>query len=118
VAILDSTTPVFDQAASQGSSTEGPGLGDACNQYGDQISILESEFEGVPHPYAWYSKAGWMHHSFAGVYHEMLGALQECQTAVSNQDDGALASAVSVMAAADGEMRQDDSYAHWLSKQG
>ena len=60
VAVLDSSAPVFDQAASRASSTQGPDLADLCNQYGSEINILESQFEGVPHPYAWYSRAGWL----------------------------------------------------------
>lgn len=118
VAVLDSSAPVFDQAASRASSTQGPDLADLCNQYGSEINILESQFEGVPHPYAWYSRAGWLHHTNAGVFHQMLGALQQCQTAVSNDDAAAVSAVVSDVQSAATQMRQSAGYARWLSSHG
>jgi hypothetical protein len=116
--ILDVSTHVFDQAVSAAAtSASDSSLESVCNQYGDQITILASQFDGVPHPWPWYTAAGYMHHNWIGIYHYMLGAIQDCQTSLQMGDNGQAATAISDMKTADSNIHSADNYARWLTHQ-
>lgn len=89
---LNQSAPVFDRAAAAAASQAS-----ACDSYGNQVSILESYADGVPHPAPWYKPVGTLHHTTFGVYHYMLGAIAACQTAAAGGDSGGTASAVTDM---------------------
>lgn len=116
--VLDASTRVFDSAvAAAATGASDSALDSTCSQYGDQISILASEFDGVPHPWPWYTQPSSMHHNFMGVYNYMLGAIQSCQTAVASGDNSTAASAISDMKTADDDMHNADNYTRWLTHQ-
>ncbi|MGH2447582.1 MAG: hypothetical protein ACRDFS_03135 [Chloroflexota bacterium] len=118
VPILDSSSTTFNQAAGNAASKSGLGaIGSACNAYTQQISLMSQQFNGVPHPAPWYWKVGRLHHKIAGVYHNMLGNSQACQTAAGNGDYYGAATAVSGMSANAQRMQSLDRYAHWLARQ-
>ena len=113
--VLDHSRKLFDQAASAVSGASGlDAMNTACEQYQNEVPIDLSYADGVPHPFAWYSAAGALHHQVLGVYHDMAGALTSCQNAFGAGDDGAGAQAAADVRTADEEMRQVDDYARWL----
>ncbi len=69
-----------------------------------RIGILESQADGVPHPYMWYHPVGLLHHRVMGVYHRMRGSLLACQNALSA--DGNVSAAVSDISDANTRMHR------------
>jgi hypothetical protein len=116
-AVLGRTRSAFDGASAAVQSTDLGSLDATCGDYGSRITILASEADGVPHPGPWYQPVSKLHHSLLGIYHDMQGALQVCQTASQNADDGAAATARDDIATADQQMRSMDDYVVWLSRQ-
>jgi hypothetical protein len=92
-------------------------LGDTCSNYGDQINILASAFDGIPHPWPWYKPLGYLHHNTMNEYDYMLGALQACQTASSIGDSSGAGTAISDMSTADARLHGTDNYVRWLTHQ-
>jgi hypothetical protein len=117
--VLDHTRGVFDQAARATASAGSLGaLGSQCTNYGSRASILETQVEGVPHPFVWYSPAGTLHHNILGIYHQMEGGAQACQTGAANGEGDAASAGVSDMNGAMHSMRRMDDYVRWLSHHG
>lgn len=115
--LLDMSVRMFGQASS---ATGGAGfsqLGGVCGRYNGQVDLLQQEYSGIPYAESWYTYVGSLHHNIEGVYHYMLGALQQCQTAVANGDYNAAATAKSDISTAAAQMRSQDSYVRWLSNQ-
>lgn len=101
-------TPVFDRAAGDAANASGDltALQQVCSNYGTRITTLAAQVEGVPHPWAWYTAAGTWRHDLIGVYHYMLGALQQCETAASDGDGASAGSAISDIGAAAQQLHQ------------
>jgi hypothetical protein len=109
--------PVFDRAAGDAVRVSGDltTLDATCTTYGEKITVLDSQFEGVPHPRPWYYHVGQIRHNMVGTYHNMLGAIDNCHAAVSADDSGAASSAISDMSAAATQLHQDTNYARSLA---
>src|SRR5579859_7612582 len=109
--VLDRSTRTFDQAVSAVASiSDMTALDNACSSFGNNINNVAGFFEGVPHPSGWYTPTGHLHHSLAGTYHDMLGAIQLCQTAAEGQDSSTAASAIADMGRAASQLHQQDNY--------
>lgn len=118
VPIVDKGVHGFDTAVGAAASSSGmSGLAGSCAQSLRHLGILQDQVEGVPHPYVWYSPAGGMHRSLLGIYHDMVGAADSCQTTAGNGDDAGARMAVHDMAAAARQLHRTDSYLHWLARQ-
>jgi hypothetical protein len=118
VPVLVKSAGVFDRASTAAATAaSNDALSNVCDSFGDKVTFQESFFEGVPHPAAWYTDVGHLHHSVAGVYHDMLGAIQLCQTATSNQDSSSAAFAVSDMGRAAAHLHNTIRYVRWLTTQ-
>ena len=114
--VLDRSVVEFDRAVADASGIADPSaLDGACGNHGTQVNILASYFDGVPHPWPWYSALGSLHHDAMGAYHYMLGALQACQTAASSGDGTGIQSSVSDMSAAAAQMHSTDNYVRSLT---
>lgn len=107
----------FGRATSSVNGADVSQLGSLCGAFNSQVDLLQQEYTGIPYSRAWYTKVGTMHHWIEGLYHTMLGALQQCQTAASNQDYNAAATAKSDMAWAATRMQQQDAHVRWLAHQ-
>lgn len=107
----------FGRATSSVNGADVSQLGSVCGTFNSQVDLLQQEYTGIPYSRAWYTKVGTMHHWIEGLYHTMLGALQQCQTAASNQDYNAAATAKSDMAWATTRMQQQDAHVRWLAHQ-
>lgn len=68
-----------------------------CAGVGQDITLAQADADGVPHPYNWYSAVGTLHHQVMGIYHDMVGAVVNWQTASDNGDPGSQSQAVSDM---------------------
>jgi hypothetical protein len=113
VPVLDASVRLFDQTSSGVStSADLSQLVPLCTNDGNQIATLETRADGVPHPYAWYSPVGTFHHQVLGVYHYMLGALEQCQTAGDSQDSAEAAGSIADVATAARQLHQIDGRAH------
>jgi len=90
VPVIDRSTRIFDGAARGATSANGDfnALESACSYWGGKVQTSDAEYEGVPHPYVWWSPAGTLHHQVSGVFHYMLGAIQNCQESVQATDSG------------------------------
>lgn len=117
VPVMDRTTHIFDGAARAVAlvSSNFDTLQQSCSYWGGRVEAAAGEYEGVPHPFVWYSPAGTLHHQVSGVYHYMLGAIQNCQEAVQATDSGASATAISQMAAAAQDLHNRENYARYLA---
>jgi hypothetical protein len=116
--VLDRSVGAFDGAVRAASgSPDLTSLGTVCGNQVATIQIMSSFFDGVPHPWAWYTPLGYLHHKTMDVYGYMLGALAACNTATSTDDSGSAATAVADMSTAASKMRQTDNYVRWLTHQ-
>jgi hypothetical protein len=115
-AVLLQARRAFDQASAAVQTTDLATLSTVCGTYGDQITIVEAQVDGVPHPGPWYQPVSRLHFTLMGEFHDMLGALQVCQTASGNDDAGTVAVAQSDVAVADERIRATDDYAVSLSR--
>jgi hypothetical protein len=116
--VVDKSAAAFDHAISTVAATNDvTTVGDVCNLQGSNISIIRSYFEGVPHPWAWYTHLGNVYGSAMHVYNYMLGALQACETASGSEDSAGTATALSDMTAADSQMHSTDRYVRWATHQ-
>lgn len=113
--LLDMSVHTFNRAVSATSAAGFSQLGSTCGNFNQQVDLLQQQYSGIPYSRAWYTRIGTMHHWIEGTYHTMQGALQQCQTAVSNGDYGAAATAKSDMASAAGQMQQKDAHVRWLA---
>jgi hypothetical protein len=114
--VLKQSRAFFDQAARAAASSPNlDALGQVCSRYGPLVQITAQQIEGVPHPWAWYSSAGYFHHHMMGIYHRFQGALNLCATAASNGDSGAAATAVADLATEASHLRATDDYVSWVS---
>lgn len=105
----------FGRAESATNAADVSQLGSVCGTFNGQVDLLQQEYAGIPYSTAWYTQVGTMHHWIEGLYHTMLGALQQCQTAASNGDYGAAATAKSDMAGVTLRMQQQDAHVRWLA---
>lgn len=114
---MDRSTHVFDGAARGVATADGnfDTLQQSCSYWGGKVVAIEAAYEGVPHPYVWWSPAGTLHHQVSGVYHYMLGAIQNCQEAVQSTDFSASSTAVSQMAAAAQDLHTHENFARFLA---
>ncbi|MGH2443159.1 MAG: hypothetical protein ACRDFX_08355, partial [Chloroflexota bacterium] len=103
--VLARSRPLFDRVAAATTSSSLSGLAQVCNSYGSMVSIAEYQADGVPHSGYWYQPVPRLHHRLFGIYHDMLGAMQDCQTAASNQDSYSASVAQQDAQAADLAMR-------------
>lgn len=117
VPVLDRSTRLFDGAARAVASVNGNfnKLQQTCSYWGGKVLTIDAAYEGIPHPYPWYSPTGTLHHQVSGVFHYMLGAIQNCQEAVQATDSGASSTAVSQMATAARNLHNLESYARYLA---
>ena len=116
--VLDRSVAELDRAVREvGSGSDLSTLGDMCSSYGDQINILASGFDGIPHPWPWYKPLGYLHHNTMNEYDYMLGALQACQTASSIGDSSGAGTAIADMNTADARLHGTDNYVRWLTHQ-
>jgi hypothetical protein len=117
VPVLDRSTHIFD-AAARGAASANPNfdaLQQSCSSSGGKAVSIEAQYEGVPHPYVWWTPAGTLHHQVSGVYHYMLGAIQNCQEAVQATDTDASSAAISQMATAARNLHNEENYARYLA---
>jgi len=118
LSVLDQSQQMFNQAVAQVAGRGNLGaIGNACSTTQQQVSVLATEFNGVPHPGPWYYRIGTFHHMVMGAYHYMLGAMTACGIAASNGDSADAAQAISDMTSAAQKMRGLDARAHWLARQ-
>jgi hypothetical protein len=119
VPTLARTASAFDQAAGAASRAAGnfDALQAQCTSWGSKILALETQYEGIPHPYVWWSPAGTLHHQTSGIFHYMLGAIQNCQEAIQSSDSDGAATAVSQMATGARDMHAQVNYARYLATQ-
>lgn len=82
--------------AAQTKSSLGP-LAQVCAASIKGIGVQEDYVDGVPHPYAWYTRSGLLHQDILGIYHKMIGATENCQITASNDDQTGADIAVSDM---------------------
>lgn len=115
--LLDMSARSFGRAEAAVNAAGVSQLGSVCGTFNGQVDLLQQEYTGIPYSRAWYTRVGTMHHWIEGIYHNMLGALQQCQTAASNGDYGAAATAKSDMATATAQMQQQDAHVRWLAHQ-
>ncbi len=117
VPVIDRSTRIFDGAARGATSANGDfnALESACSYWGGKVQTSDAEYEGVPHPYVWWSPAGTLHHQVSGVFHYMLGAIQNCQESVQATDSGESSTAISQMAAAAQNLHNKENYARYLA---
>lgn len=108
---LSRARSVFDGATAAMQQTDYGTLDSVCGTYGSQITIAAEEVDGVPHPGPWYQAVSQLHHGLLGLFHDMLGALQMCQTASENADDWSLGVARNDAVVADEQLRSSDDYA-------
>jgi hypothetical protein len=114
--VLDVSVRTFDKASSAVSTS--PDLSQLvplCTNYGNTITMQEARADGIPHPYAWYTPVGTLHHEMMGVYHYMLGALEQCQTAGDTQDSAEAAGSIADVATAARQLHQLDGRTHALA---
>lgn len=114
VPILDRSIGVFDALAATASHSSITRIGHVCASYASRVNVLASHLDGVPHPYPWYSSVGRAHHTIIGVYHQMEGAIIECETASSNQDSQGAAQALADIATAARDLHHQDAHEHSL----
>ncbi len=99
VPILARSVGVFDRTTNAARSTSGMSkLSQLCFSSLKPLGIAQAQAEGVAHPYPWWSEIGKLHHSLMGIYHDMVGATDECSTAAGNGQARDAAAAVSIMA--------------------
>jgi hypothetical protein len=117
VPVMDRSTHIFDGAARAAASANGDfnALQRSCSYWGGKVETISGAYEGVPHPYAWWTPSGTLHHTVSGVYHYMLGAIQNCQESVQATDSAASSTAISQMAAAARSLHNDENYARYLA---
>jgi hypothetical protein len=117
VPVIDRSTHIFDAAARGVASANGnfDALQQSCSYWGGKAVSIEAQYEGVPHPYVWWTPAGTLHHQVSGVYHYMLGAIQNCQEAVQATDSDASSAAVSQMTTAAHNLHNQENYARYLA---
>jgi hypothetical protein len=117
VPVMDRSTHIFDGAARRAASVNGNfnALEQSCSYWGGKVETIEAAYEGIPHPYVWWTPAGTLHHQVSGVYHYMLGAIQNCQESVQATDTGASSSAISEMATAARNLHNAENYARYLA---
>ncbi|HEX6507030.1 MAG TPA: hypothetical protein VF221_05295 [Chloroflexota bacterium] len=117
VPTLDRSARMFDQAAGAAASASAnfDSLQQSCTYWGTKIDAASIQYEGIPHPYVWWSPAGTLHHQTSGIYHYMLGAIQNCQEAVQATDSDAAATAVSQMASGAHSMHNQENYTRYLA---
>lgn len=113
--LLDMSARTFARAESAANAAGDSQLGSVCGGFNGQVDLLQQEYTGIPYSRAWYTRVGTMHHWIEGLYHTMQGALQQCQTAASNGDYAAAATAKSDMASAATRMQQQDTHVRWLA---
>lgn len=117
VPILARSVAVFDRITNAAHNTSGMGkLSQLCFSSLKPLGIAQAQAEGVAHPYPWWSTVGKLHHSLMGIYHDMVGATDECSTAAGNGQSSDAGSAVSIMAQQDRALHQMQSRVIALSK--
>jgi hypothetical protein len=117
VPVIDRSTHIFDAAARDVASANGnfDALQQSCSSWGGKAISIEAQYEGIPHPYVWWTPAGTLHHQVSGVYHYMLGAIQNCQEAVQATDSDASSAAISQMTTAAQDLHNQENYARYLA---
>jgi hypothetical protein len=117
VPVMDRSSRIFDGAAKGVASANGDfnALQQSCTYWGPKVQTIESEYEGIPHPFLWWTPAGTLHHQVSGDYHYMLGAIQNCEEAVQGTDSDASSVAVSQIAAAARNLHNRENYARYLA---
>lgn len=117
VPVIDRSTRVFDAAARGAASANSDfnALEQSCSYWGGKVVAIEASYEGIPHPYVWWTPAGTLHHQVSGVFHYMLGAIQNCEESVQSTDAGASASALAEMATAARKLHSTENYARYLA---
>jgi hypothetical protein len=77
----------FDALAHKAETTKALAtLSQVCARSIKNLGVQQDYVDGIPHPFAWYTRAGLLHWDILGVYHTMLGATENCQTTASNGD--------------------------------
>jgi hypothetical protein len=117
VPVMDRSSRVFDGAVHAVSAASGnfDTLQRSCSYWGGRVEAIEGEYEGVPHPYLWWTPAGTLHHQVSGIYHYMLGAIQNCQEAVQATDSSASSAAISEMATAARNLHNQENVARYFA---
>ena len=117
VPVIDRSTHIFDSAASRVASSNGDfnALQRSCSYWGGKVDSIDAAYEGVPHPYVWWTPAGTLHHRVSGIFHYMLGAIQNCQESVQATDSAQSASAISDMSTAARDLHNVENYARYLA---
>jgi hypothetical protein len=117
IPILDRSVPVFNSVAHQASSTSDLGkLNQICFGNLKRLGVVQAQAEGVPHPSPWYTLVGKYHHKLLGIYHQMVGATDECATAAGNGSPSDAAVAVSIMNRQAQALQSMRTSAHSLAK--
>ena len=117
VPLLDRSARVFDTAAHAAASAGGNfgSLQQLCSYWGGKVEANQQAYEGVPHPYVWWSPVGTLHHRVSGIFHYMLGAIQNCQEAVQATDSPLSDQATSQMASAAQQLHDVENYSRFLA---
>lgn len=115
---LSVTRSLFDRASADAGGSSADALDGVCGSYGNQMSIVETQLDGVPHAGQWYGAVAGLHRSLLGLFHDMLGAMSNCQTGAANGDYYAISVAQNDAVAADEGMRAFDDRAVWLAHHG
>lgn len=101
VPVVNRALPVFDSTVgSAASAATLSALAASCSSNIQRIGIQTDYVDGLPHPYAWYTQPGHLHHRVLGIYHAMLESTVNCQTTAANGQRNASNAAVSDMARA------------------
>lgn len=56
-------------------------LPDTCQAYREPFDALRIQFDSIPRVGPWYTRSGVLHRRAMGLYHQILGSIDECQLA-------------------------------------
>lgn len=116
VPVVDRSLRKFRRIAGSASSAPNmSALSAICTRAVKRVGVQQDLLDGVPHPYAWYTPAGRMHHYILGIYHDMLGSAIACQTDAGNNDYGNAPGAVAGLRRAAQTLGRVDGRLHRLA---
>jgi hypothetical protein len=97
--VLNRGTGTVDSIVKRAQGTSNLGqLSKLCFNSLKPLGIAQAQADGVAHPYPWWSRVGKLHHRMMGIYHQIVGAADECSTAAGNGQGSDASAAVSIMA--------------------
>jgi hypothetical protein len=115
--IVNHATLVFDRAVRGASGGNLSAVAKSCGHYVQLVGVQLNQVDGVGHPYTWYSPAGLIHRNVLGIYHDMIGAAENCSTTAGNGDQSGTAQARSDMRNADSRLHQMAGRLYQLARQ-